>query len=73
MPANLVGWIMGMRKVGGGEMGVFGRGRRTIEDGRNVTSEREGNSPTGSDGAQGLGESGYVYPQRPDGGFANRA
>lgn len=78
MPANLVGWIMGMRKVGepnvgGGlfdRLGEFGRGRKAIEGGKQGSSdggsEPESEVP-GMEDLEGLGESGYVYPQSADG------
>jgi hypothetical protein len=91
MPGNLVGWIMGMRKVGApdlggglfGRLGELGRGRKTIESGGYHESKHDssdggsvegGDIPTGLgfDDSQGLGESSYVYPQTPDGGFGNR-
>lgn len=85
VPRSLVGWMMGVRRVEeGGSFGEFGNRtvQRAIENG--ITSHSEGSvsaasSPGGSGGLgvdlqnEGLGESGYVYPHRSDGGFSNRA
>lgn len=80
VPAGLVGWLMGVRKVGGDRngwfgMGEFGGGKGVVKAIENAKEERVESSEGESwaEEQEGLGESGYVYPQRTDGEFANRA
>jgi len=68
-------------EFGGGKGRVDYQMQRAIENGSSGESEGEGGvSPVFRGGSgmpdfqnEGLGESGYVYPQRPDGSFGNRS
>jgi hypothetical protein len=66
MPGGLVSWMLGVRGQGREEDGgrFVGNGGRLIEEGR---GDSEGEGSVGSEREGGLGESGYVYPQRDDG------
>jgi len=96
VPPGLVGYLMGVRRVGASQFGVFGgkvwsQKPKAIENRSGSGDEDRGDgsgsfkTDDGSDveisgpATEGLGESGYVYPereyvypQREDGTFGNR-
>jgi len=61
VPKGLVAWMMGVRKVGGGEEKEFGRGMEIVATGSRATSPgSSGGSMTYSAANLGMDESEYI-------------